>query len=305
MIHTRDIPLLPIFIAVVDRGSFTAAARELGLAKSVVSQHIRTLEERCGGRLLERTTRKLHVTQFGTQVLDSAREVIRSVQALDRMLTLQREEPTGTLRVTAPNDHALADAVAKVASAMMQRYPALNVELLFDDAVRELVGEGLDVALRLGPLASSSYVIKKLAREPEIILASQTLQDARGIAKEPRDLAGAPWVSHTPSSAKGAWSFTTKDRVKQQIAIDVRAASNHTQAVRQLIVQGAGYGVLPLHMVQEDLRAGRLLRVCPEWCRRQLSFHALLPSRSMPPRTRAFLAALQEGLSPLGFQAPE
>jgi DNA-binding transcriptional LysR family regulator len=305
MIGPRDIPLLPVFVAVADGGSFTAGARALGLAKSVVSQHVRALEERCGVRLIERTTRRLHVTQEGLQVLDAAREVLNSVHALDRMLATRREEPAGTLRVTAPNDQGIADAVAGAAAELMRNYPAVRVELLFDDAVRELVGEGLDVALRLGALATSSYVVRKLATEPEIILASPMLVDLRGEAKAPKALAGAPWIAHVASSAKGMWSFTSSDHSKQQLAVDVRAVSNHTYAVRSLLLKGVGYGVLPLHMVHDDVRAGRLVRVCPDWCRRQLTFHALLPTRNTPPRVRAFLAALVDALRPLGFAASE
>ena len=104
MFSPRDLPLLPVFVAVANCGSFTAAARELRLAKSVVSLHIRTLEERCGVRLIERSTRRLHLTQIGEQVLDAANEVVASVRSLEQVVEGHREHPTGTLRITLPLD---------------------------------------------------------------------------------------------------------------------------------------------------------------------------------------------------------
>ena len=149
MISARDWPLLPVFVAVADAGSFTAAARELGLAKSVASVHVRTLEERCGVRLMERSTRRLHLTQVGERVLDAAREVLASVRSLEQVVEGHRDAPTGTLRVTLPLDPSLSAMIAPIAAALTREHAALKVDLAFDDAVHDLVDEGFDVALRL------------------------------------------------------------------------------------------------------------------------------------------------------------
>src|SRR5688572_6909992 len=108
MLSARDLPLLPVFVAVASTGSFTSAARKLGLGKSVVSQHVKTLEERCGVRLIERSTRRLHLTQVGEQVLDAANQVLASFRALEQVVEGQRERPTGTLRLTCPLDIGLS-----------------------------------------------------------------------------------------------------------------------------------------------------------------------------------------------------
>src|SRR5437660_1558581 len=115
MIAPRDLPLLPVFVAVANAGSFTAAAHQLGLAKSVVSQHVRTLEQRCGVRLIERSTRRLHLTQVGEQVLDAANGVLTSVRSLEQVVEGHRDSPTGTLRVTLPLDPALTVMIAPIA----------------------------------------------------------------------------------------------------------------------------------------------------------------------------------------------
>nr|WP_275936741.1 LysR family transcriptional regulator [Labilithrix luteola] len=176
----RDWPLLPVFVAVADAGSFTSAARQLGLAKSVVSLHVRTLEERCGVRLMERGTRRLHVTQVGEQVLDAAKEVLASVRSLEQVVEGHRNAPTGKLRVTLPLEPSLSAMVAPIAAALTQRYAALKVDLVFDDTVHDLVDEGFDLALRLGSVVESSYVVRRLASEPEIVAASPSVIDERG-----------------------------------------------------------------------------------------------------------------------------
>src|SRR6185369_17712854 len=135
----RDWPLLPVFIAVADTGSFTGAARQLGLAKSVVSLHVRTLEERCGVRLMERNTRGLRLTQIGEQVLDAAKEALASVRAVEQIVDGHRDAPTGNLRVTLPLDPSLSAMVAPIAAALTRQHPALKIDLVFDDAIRDLV----------------------------------------------------------------------------------------------------------------------------------------------------------------------
>jgi molybdenum-dependent DNA-binding transcriptional regulator ModE len=167
MLAPRDLPLLPVFVAVATAGSFTAAGRELGLAKSVVSQHIGTLEERCGVRLLERSTRRLSLTQVGAQVLDAANEVLASVRSLEQIVEGHHEVPTGTVRVTLPIDPALLAMISPLVAALARQYESLKVELNFDDAIHDLVAEGLDVAIRLGLLRESSYVVHKLGPEDD------------------------------------------------------------------------------------------------------------------------------------------
>ena len=203
MLAPRVLPLLPVFVAVANAGSFTAAARELGLGKSVVSQHLRTLEQHCGLRLIERTTRRLRLTQAGEQVLDAAKEVMASVRSLEQLVEGQHAQPTGTLRVTMPLDPGLSAVVGPVAARLMKQHPSLKVDLQFDDAVHDLVGEGLDVALRLGSMVESNYVVRKLGSEAEIIVASPSLVEPC----RPRRPAQAQWLqlgrSFRPSSEVG------------------------------------------------------------------------------------------------------
>jgi DNA-binding transcriptional LysR family regulator len=302
MLSARDLPLLPVFVAVADAGSFTAAARELGLAKSVVSQHIRTLEARCGLRLMERSTRSLHLTQVGALVLDAAKDVLASVRSLESVVEGQRESATGTLRVTLPLDLSLSAMVAPIAAALMRQHAALKVDLLFDDAVRDLVREGLDVALRLGPVHESSYIVRRLAAEPEIAVVSPAVMDEWGEVKSPPDLGGAPWVVHSGLRVRSSVTFRSPRGDKAQVSVRGTASTNTVIALRDLLVAGAGFGLLPFHVVRDDLAAGRLCHVCPGWVTKKLVLHALFPARQIPPRVRLFLDRLVEGAQGLGFE---
>jgi DNA-binding transcriptional LysR family regulator len=301
MLQARDLPLLPVFVAVANAGSFTAAARQLRLAKSVVSEHVRTLEKRVGVRLIERSTRRLHLTQIGEQVLDVANEVLASVRVLEQVVEGHKAAPTGTLRVTLPFDPALSALIAPIAATLTRKHSSLKVELLFDDRILDLVEEGLDVALRLGAVAESSYVVRRLGSEPEIIVANDAVLTAHGDVGEPRRLRHAPWVAHTGLHLRSTLAFRSERGDKQQISVDVRATTNTSLAVRNLLLAGAGFGILPLHMVRDDLKSGQLRRACPEWFHRRLTLHALLPTRQTPPRVRAFLTGLGTALIPLGF----
>jgi DNA-binding transcriptional LysR family regulator len=301
MLAPRDLPLLPVFVAVANAGSFTAAARELGLAKSVVSHHVRTLEERCGVRLMERSTRRLHLTQVGEQVLDAAKDVLASVRSLEQVVEGHREQPTGTLRITLPLDPVLSALVSPIAAALVRRHASLKAELVFDDAVRDLVKEGFDVAIRLGPLSESSYVVRRLGSEPEVIAASPAILDERPPIEHPSDLGGAPWIVHSALRVRSAWTLRTARGETAQISVRVTASANTVVAMRDLLLAGAGFAIVPRHVVTDDVQAGRLRIVCPAWAHRRLSLHALLPTRQNPPRVRVFLAALTTAAGALGF----
>lgn len=302
MFGVRDLPLLPVFAAVVRLGSFTAAARELGLAKSVVSQHVRTLEARCDVRLLERTTRRVRVTQVGERLLEVSGPVALAVREVGRVLDAHREAPTGTLRVTAP--HGLGPTIVTPAAARLAlAYPALRIDLVFDDALREPVAEGLDVALRVGPLRESGLVVRRLGTEPEIIVGSAAMAPRHLGASRPTELADAPWVAHSLLELRGLWSFRSEAGERERLAIEPRARATASSAVRDLVLAGVGFAALPLHAVARDLAAGRVVRACPGWHRRALTLQALLPSRESPPRVRLFLSHAAEFAGELGFRS--
>ena len=271
MIRARDLALLPAFATVVRQGSFTAAARELRLTKSVVSDQVRALEESLG----------------------EAEELASAAQK-------SHQRPTGTLRVTAPHDLAVT-VVAAAFESLGRAHPELRFEIVSSDAPRDLVGESIDVALRLGIVRQPGMVVRRLASEPEIIVAAGRLAERHGGATRPSALAGLPWVVHRGLDFGSTWKFRSASGAADAIAVEPRALVDSMAGLRQLVLGELGAAVLPRHAVREDLAAGRLQQLCSGWHHRVLTLHAVLPHRQSPPRTRAFLAVLAPLLAAHGF----
>lgn len=293
----RDLPLLVTFAAVVRRGSFTAAARELGLSKSSVSEQVRALEERCGVRLLERSTRKVRPTQVGEQVMATAAIVADASCSLDAVLEDHRDAPVGTLRVATTQDLG-PRLVAPVAARLAVQHPRLRVEVTSDDSTRDLVQEGFDVAVRLGEPRLQGRVVVRLGQVPEPIVGTPALANAWSAARRPRDLRGAPWVHHALLAGTEVMSFIGPRDAREEVAVERRAHANTGEGVRALLLHGAGLGVLPEYMVADDLRAGALVRVCPDWLWKRVSLFVELPSsRQKPRRVRLFVDAIKHAVA--------
>jgi DNA-binding transcriptional LysR family regulator len=299
MISALDGPLLMAFAAVVRQGSFSGAATELKLSKSVVSDRVRQLEERCGARLLERTTRRLRLTAAGQEVLDAAHQVTDALASLGRRLAEARREPAGLLRVATTIDLA-PQLVAPVVARMVRTWPKLQVEIVADDAAHDLLAGNIDVAVRLGAPKSSTFVARKLATLAEPIVASPALAEVLGPVSRPRDLALAPWVRHALLPA-GPMRFTGPDAAADEVTPPIRVSANTGAAVLALILAGAGVGVFPLHGLHAHLEAGRLVQLCPGWIWRTVSLYALMPSRpTSSPAVDALLEMLRDEIARTG-----
>ncbi|MCX5742607.1 MAG: LysR substrate-binding domain-containing protein [Proteobacteria bacterium] len=296
MISAADAPLLAVFAAVVQRGSFSAAALQLKLSKSVVSERVKLLEERCGARLLERTTRRLMLTALGEEVLATTARVEDEFGLLAQRLDAARREPSGVLRVSTTNDLGPL-LVGPVVARFVAAYPRVRVEIISDDAQRDLLGDKVDVAVRLGAPKASSFVVRKLCELTEPIVAAPTLADALGRVVRPRELAAAPWVRHSLVAA-ATMRFHGPGGEIEEIAPTVRAEANTGATVLGLLLHGAGVGVLPEHALREHLHEGRLVCLCPGWIWKRVTLYAVMPSRaSQRPALSAFLAMLREQIA--------
>jgi len=291
MLSAADGPLLTVFAAVVRLASFSGAASELKLSKSAVSERVKQLEERCGARLLERTTRRLRLTDLGAEVLATATRVEDALGQLSRSLELGRGEPSGLLRVATTNDLGPL-LVGPVVARFVGAYPKARVEILSDDAQRDVLATRIDLAVRLGAPKASSLIFRRLAVLSEPIVAAPAVVDALGRVSRPRDLAAAPWVRHS-LVATTTMRFLGPGGARDELVPVVRAEADAGATVLSLLLNGAGVGVLPEHMLREHLQAGRLVRLCPGWIWKQISLYALMPSRAAPGSAlKAFLAML-------------
>lgn len=295
MIDASVGPLLVVFAAVARLGSFSAAASSLKVSKSIVSERIKLLEDRCGVRLLERTTRRVRLTAAGAEVLDTAARIEDSLGLLSRKLDAGHEEPTGTLRVSTTNDLGpllVGPTVARFVTA----YPKVQVDILSEDVSHDLIAAQIDVAVRLGVPKSSSFVSRKLAVLKEPIVAAPALAGRLGAVSSPRELENAPWIRHSLVS-KGSMRFIGPAGQVEEIEPVFRAQANSGATVLSLLLHGAGLGVLPEHSLREHVHNGRLIVMCPGWIWKTVTLHALVPSRaSIRPAHKAFIAMLQDQL---------
>lgn len=297
----QDLHLLPVFAAVARHGSFTEAARELRLTKSVVSKHVRTLEERCGARLIDRTTRRLRVTHVGERVLTAAAAVVDAAGDVDRIATSHREGPSGTLRVTAPLGLGTI-LVAPVAAEIARLYPAVSLELDLDDRPRDLVAEGFDVALRMSPMRDSAHIVRRLGWDEEIIVGAPELVQSHRAIGHPSALRGAPWVVHSSVGVGNRINFHSPEGKEAQVSVAPRAVGTTADSVAALARGGVGFALLPRHFVVADLAKKTLERACPAWYCRRLPLHALLPGRKNAPLVTLFLQGITAAVTKLGFQ---
>ena len=287
----RDAGLWLVFAAVARQGSFTGAAKALGLSKSLVSEQIAALEARCGARLFDRTTRRLHLTQVGAELLRATADLERALRTLDGVLEDHAAAPVGTLRVATTTDLG-ARLVIPAASDVALRHPGLSVEVVCDDAPTDLVGGGFDLAVRLGAPRDSGFIMRKIAAFDEPILAAPALAQRLGPAEHPLALANAPAVCHALVHPLGAWVFQRRAET-QTVPLSVRARANTSEGVRALLLAGLGVGCLPDYLVHDDLARGALVTLCPGWIWRRVSLYTLLPSSGRPARrVSLFIEAL-------------
>lgn len=304
MLAARDLPLLAVFACVARHGSFTAAARELGVSKSVVSDQLRALEARCAVRLIERTTRTMSLTQVGEELLSVAAAAVDATRDAGRILDEHRQALIGTLRIATTHDLS-SRLVAPLVAHLAADHAQLRVDIVSDDLPHDLIAERFDLAVRLGAPRDSGFVMRRLCVFPERIVAAPALAAAHAHVRRPRDLRGAPWVKHSLVNRSQVWRFRGPRGEVDELAFETRAQANTGDGVRALLLGGIGLGVLPEYQVAADLRRGALVAMCPDWIWRRVTLYALLPSgKRQPKRVELFLGALKEGVIREGLTSP-
>ncbi|MDB5415845.1 MAG: LysR family transcriptional regulator [Rubritepida sp.] len=289
MPNAAQLNRLAYFVAVVDAGSFTAAATRLGVSKAVVSQQIARLEEALGATLIARTTRRSQPTAAGLVFHARCVDILRQADDAISELGDASRQPSGPLRITA--SFAFGTAVlAPFLSGFVRRYPAVTPELVLSDARVDMVEQRLDLAFRVGWLIQSGAVSRRLNRFEQVLVASPAV--AMGAAL-PEDLAGLPWIANLALKSPLHWRFTHAGGTVRIIEPRPAMAMNSTLAVHGGVRAGAGISVLPDFLVAADLEAGRLVRLLPEWRLPAGGIHVVFPpGRFRPAQVRAFVDML-------------
>lgn len=288
---------LLIFARVAELGSFSRAAERLGLPKSTVSRRLAALEQRMGERLLLRTTRRQTLTEFGLQLLEHARQVVAELDAVGLLREQRQAAPSGRLRVSMPGDFAnmvLVDSLA----AFMALHPAISLELDLSPRRVDLLGEGFDVAIRMGDLADDALLVaSKLAVFTHGLYASPSYLAEHGDPQTPDDLAGHAAVRLMRGNGEAAgWTLLQGEQRWAGVPAG-RVSANSPEMLIRLASAGAGIAAVPDHYAVADVRAGALRRVLPGWDLPTSTAWAVYPGRKlMPAKTRAFVDMLQVAL---------
>jgi DNA-binding transcriptional LysR family regulator len=286
-----------VFVTVVRHGSFTHAARELELTTAAVSRRVKALEQRLGVRLLNRTTRRLSLTDAGQQYYEDMSRLLLELQQTEERISGLASEPAGFLRITAPLSFGMR-YLGELIAGFHARYPAIRIELTLDDTLRDIVSSGFDAAIRIGKLQDSTLVARRLGSFRQLVCASPEYLARHGVPRVPQELADHECLHYTNLESPRDWLFESDGK-----PLRVRTAgsfgANNGDVLCDAAVHGMGFVYLPLFIADRYLRDGRLVSILEEYVDKDpLEMFALYPTRSfMPAALKLFLQALSESCS--------
>ncbi|HDR9055800.1 TPA: LysR family transcriptional regulator [Burkholderia vietnamiensis] len=299
----RDLNDLYYFVQVVEHGGFAPAGRALNMPKSKLSRRVALLEARLGMRLIQRSTRRFTVTDVGQTYYAHCRAMLVEADAADEAIALLHEEPRGIVRVSCPV--ALLDSLAgAMIAAFMVACPHVEIHLEATNRRVDVVGEGIDVAIRVRPppLEDSDLALRVLAERGQCLVASPALLREHGAPAVPADLTRLPSLDHGLPQAAHVWRLHGPDQAQAEIHHQPRLVTGGMLALRAAAVAGVGVVQLPTMMVRDELARGELVNVLPDWAPRREIVHAVFASRrGLLPGVRAlldFLAARFAELEP-------
>ena len=292
-----DLNEIVVFAKVVETKSFTAAAQALGLPKSTVSRKVSQLEERLDARLLQRTTRKLSLTEIGRAYYERCQRIVADIAAAEQLVDDLQATPRGRLKVTAPVDLG-AFRLGELTARFLTTNADIDVHLELTDRVIDLVDEGFDLAIRFGPLPESTLIAKKLGSLQSVLCAAPEYLAKRKAPTNVEELEDLDKVLFTPSARTQSWTLTNGDQT-YELARPAKFSSNNIMAVHAAVLAGLGISVMTEFVVACDLHEGRLVRILPEWSGVPVDIHAVYPARqNLPPRLSLFLDHLARSMSP-------
>lgn len=288
---------LQVFRHVAELNSFAEAGRRLGLSAAAISKNIAELETFIGARLINRTTRRMALTEEGRIYLEHVTRGLDALAEADHALSPIKASPRGTLRVSAPMTVTLTRLSAAI-PAFLSRHPDLKLDLHLDDRRVDLVKEGYDLAIRgSDSLEDSSLIARALTVMPHVICASPDYFKSHGKPKTPADLKTHNCIRFSLSGHADVWEFKQGERT-ERVAIDARYSVGSSLAIRDALRAGFGLSLIPHPYVEDDLKKGRLQSALDDWSTVQTTLYAIYPSRQhVTPKLRAFVAFLVDEFS--------
>jgi len=280
---------MAVFRQAVDHGSLAAAARLTGMTAEMAGHHLRTLETRLGVRLLNRTTRRLSMTDAGRAYYARCAAVLDEVALAEAEAGARQVTPRGHLRIAAPLAFGTA-LLAPAVAAFLDRFTEISIELDLSERIVGLLDEGYDLALRLGALSDSAFAVRQLAQFPLLVVASRSYVAANGSPDRPEMLTGAETLIYSQQSNPDRLRFVDDAGKAVEVIVSGRVRASDIGFLLALAQAGHGVLVAPEFVIRESLSDGRLLQLLPGWRTRDLSLQAILPHRSLvPAAVRSFV----------------
>jgi len=280
---------IAVFVRVVERGSFTLAAEELGLSRAVVSKYLSRLEERLGARLLHRTTRRLALTEAGATLFEASRGAFERIEEAEAAVAHLQQAPRGRLRVSAPMSFGILHLGPAIAD-FSREHPGITLDVSLDDRYVNLVAEGFDVAVRIGVLTDSTLVARKLGVTRAVACASHAYLAEHGEPRSPEELATHAGLIYSYLAGGNVWRFVSPEGEEVRVAIAGRLRVNNGIVLADAAVAGHGILVSPTFYVAPMLRDGRLKRILEGYRLPELGIYAVYPQREhVPPKVRVFI----------------
>jgi DNA-binding transcriptional LysR family regulator len=281
---------MSIFVAVVDAGSFTAAAKALRMPKSTVSKRIAELEDRLGCRLLHRTTRRVKVTAVGATYYAECQRIVADARAADRTVAARDGALRGTVRVTAP--WLLSEIIAPAMHRFLRENENVSLEVWITNRLVDLIEEGVDLAIRPGGLTDSSLMARRLGEVERCICASPEYLARHRAVTKPSDLRSHACVAFGRGGTTRTWTFE-RDGKKTIVSVNGRYAVTSVALMHRAALAGLGIASIPKFVVEDDLAAGRLVPLLENWSAGRGAVHLVYPSgRHLSPSVRALLDVL-------------
>lgn len=285
-----------IFVRVVERGNLSRAAKDLGLGQPTVSDRVDRLERFLGVKLLLRNTRAVSCTDEGILFYQRSKIVLDAADEARAVVTLGNNIVRGRIRIAAP--HGFGEVVLpEILAVIREHHPQLHIDLVLNDEITDPVTEGADISLRLGQIGDGNFVARRLGYVRRVLVASPLYIEKHGLPEEPTDIVGHPFIRVTGLFNDGQLRLMSASKSVRPTPINVVVSASHWRPVYELLLNGAGIGVLQEHVCIDALESGRLVRLLPEYTVPGFDLHALLPvTRPVPSKTQVVMKIIEEYL---------
>lgn len=288
-----DLNDMIIFARVVDAGSISGAAREIGQPKSTISRRIKQLEENLGVRLLQRTTRSLKLTELGAVFYERCKRVETEAEEAERSVSQGQEAPRGVLRVTAPVETGVTQ-LGELIAEYSKKFPEVLIQLDLSNRFVDLVEEGYDLAIRAGQLSDSTLVARHLASSRMVVCSSPEYVKVHGTPTTPDELKEHTLLLYGNTLQKSTYDFTSVHGIAS-VQLEPQHSANSLYVLRNMVRAGCGITLLPYSHVREDFEQGKLVQLLKEWKLPEGGVYAVYPSpRHLTPKVRSFIDFLSD-----------